>query len=45
MFEEFNCALVRVVEGIINSNLATMRWYTAYQQLFANNTKNNKYVH
>ena len=42
MLDIFNCALVWVVEDIINSNLAGIRWYSDYLQLFTNNSNNNK---
>ena len=42
MVDIFNCALVWVVEDIINSNLAGIRWYSDYLQLFTNNSNNNK---
>ena len=42
MLDIFNCALVWVVEDIINSNLAWIRWYSDYLQLFTNNSNNNK---
>ena len=42
MLDIFNCALVWVVEDIINSNLAGIRWYSDYLQLFTNNNNNNK---
>ena len=42
MLDIFNCALVWVVEDIINSNLAGIRWYSDYLQLFTNNSNNDK---
>ena len=35
----FCCALAWLVEDIINSNLAGIRWYPDYLQLFTNNNK------